>query len=284
MDLASLRLRLGEETLCAFRVSNVFLEQSSGGLRWRMQLDDCSASVIGFTKHDGVTPSVPEDGDAYLATVSPRLVDDRIYCSILDIWPMSVAIERINALSLLGRSHCPERAHASLDRLVALGNSLRTPSMRELLGRIMSDINIYPSFLTCRASASYHHADRGGLLTHSVDVAFHCADAASRLSPAARDVTIVAGLLHDIGKLRTVGPGPKRPTEGCWVHHEAVTLEVLAPHMTWLDYEAPKEAAMLRHALTWYSVKGRGFAQFVGADIVRMADQIDVAYNLGKTG
>lgn len=285
MDLNRLQLSLGWETLCAFRVSNAALEKvGDNELRWRLQLDDCSATVIAFAQYDGALSSTPQDGAPYLGNLSPRLVDDRLYAAVSDMWPMSADIEYINALSLLPRVQCPEHVRPWLDRLVTLGHGLRSLAMRALLGRIMADNAIYPGFLTCRASANHHHSGRGGLLQHSVDVAYDCSDSAKRLGTNERDVTIVAGLLHDLGKLRTVGAGPSRPLLGNWVHHEAITLEVIAPHMAWLDEESPREAALLRHALTWYSVKGWGFARFVGADIVRSADQVDVAYSLGTTG
>ena len=117
---------------------------------------------------------------------------------------------------------------------------------------------------------------------HSVGVAVRCLACAQDLERRMRDILIAAAIVHDIGKLETVGEGPKRPLLARWVHHEAITLEILAAHLRWLDSEWPHGGALLKHYLTWYSTKPAGFAGFVGADILRAMDGVDVGMEMGK--
>src|SRR5690606_6612358 len=118
----------------------------------------------------------------------------------------------------------------------------------------------------------------GGLLAHSVEMAYRAAAWADRMDRDKAELVQVAALLHDIGKVYTVGADRTRPLLGRWVRHEAMTLEVLATGLACLDAEWPEGGALLRHAMTWYTpAKPSTYARFVGADIVRACDGIDTA-------
>ena len=57
------------------------------------------------------------------------------------------------------------------------------------------------------ASADGHHGYAGGLLEHTVGVATLCRETA-QLHPRLRHDIVLAALLHDVGRIRELGPGP----------------------------------------------------------------------------
>lgn len=224
----------------------------------------------------------PGEGDVVEGIVTPRRLDGRLWLDTNWLEPTAEDERLLRGPAFLSRNDVPESAHPSLEKLVAIFNGIQEKSLRTFLGRVFTDPGISTRFVRCRASANHHHREPGGLLTHSVGVAERCSSNGSGLERSKHELVIAAALLHDIGKLETVGEGPKRPALAPWVHHEALTLEILAPHLRWLDGEWPHGAALLRHCLTWYSTKPAGFAGFVGADILRAMDGIDVGIGMGK--
>jgi 3'-5' exoribonuclease len=80
-------------------------------------------------------------------------------------------------------------------RMAALGDA----GLRALLSRIVADheaqLKVWPAALTV------HHAYRGGLLEHILQVARTC-DALGAIYDADRDLLLAGAVLHDIGKLR----------------------------------------------------------------------------------
>ena len=276
------QLRSSAEALCHFRVSEFRLEsQPSGELRCRVILDDASDRATLLCS-DALFPHfLPEVGELWAGILEPRIMDGRLYVRADSVWRMETAEVASHGASLLPRNACPSGARSALDELVQLVGDLSDTSLCAFANHVFADPTISPAFLRCRASANHHHSTPGGLLIHSVAVARRTADLAGRMRPSEREVVMLAGLLHDVGKLATVGPGPGRPLLGRWIHHEAMTLELLAPHLSRLDQACSKSAALLRHSLVWYSRGGFGFARFPGADIVKACDGVDVAMERG---
>lgn len=80
---------------------------------------------------------------------------------------------------------------------------IRGPRLARTLGLFFDDPDFRERFEQCPASPSGHHAELGGLLKHTVEVA-HIALGIARLYPHADSDLVLAGvLLHDIGKLES---------------------------------------------------------------------------------
>jgi len=80
---------------------------------------------------------------------------------------------------------------------------IQGPRLTQTLGLFYDDPAFRERYEQCPASISGHHAELGGLLKHTCEVA-HIALAIGRLYPAADPDLILAGvLLHDIGKLES---------------------------------------------------------------------------------
>ena len=261
-----------------------FLERPDGRRYIQSDVADYSgvATLRWWCNWESLLVRYPDVGHVVEAVVSHRSLDGRLWLD--SDWVDPVREEDLfwGGPAFLPRSKVPETAHPTLEKLVTIFNGIHDDAIRGFLGRILTDPDIWPRFIRCRASARHHHCQPGGLLVHSVGVADRCLACSHGLERRMQDILIAAALLHDVGKLETVGEGPKRPLLARWVHHEAITLEILAPHLRWLDGEWPKGGALLRHCLTWYSTKPAGFAGFVGADILRAMDGIDVGMEMDK--
>lgn len=124
------------------------------------------------------------------------------------------------------------------------------PALQDFLERVFSQASVVRAFLTLPASRSHHHSWPGGLAEHSLEVA-RIVQASSFLDVMEeRALGITAGLLHDIGKIRTFAPGARKSPLGRVIAHESMTLEMLAPALASLDRLWPDGAIALRYLLT----------------------------------
>ena len=153
-------------------------------------------------------------------------------------------------------------------------------SLRQFMIKLFADASISKAFVTYPASHNHHHADKGGLLLHSLE----CAVMAAQLSktwmqPLEAEITIVAALLHDIGKIRTYCDTQSSSDIRHFVTHDAMTLEVLAPYLTILDKKWTHAANLLRHMLSW-DKKKQLFPSFPGTLLVKLCDQYSTSLDL----
>jgi 3'-5' exoribonuclease len=158
------------------------------------------------------------------------------------------------------------------DRLRELVRDLDPPVLTDFLRRGFADPAIGPAFLVAPASLAHHHAFSGGLLVHSTE----CAAALARWMEGEphRGVATVAALLHDVGKVRTLCGDMTRTALGTLVRHEALTLEVLAPHLAWLDGQWPAGARLLRHLLTAQPRREEPSPARLALELLRTADRL----------
>ncbi|HET8968983.1 MAG TPA: HD domain-containing protein [Gaiellaceae bacterium] len=122
------------------------------------------------------------------------------------------------------------------------------------------------------ASADGHHGYAGGLLEHSVGVATLCRETA-QLHPRLRyDIVLAAALLHDVGRIRELGPGPAfRPTdEGRLLGHVHLGLRMIEERGRDLD---PAVLAELLHAVACHH--DRPAARTAEAAVLYHANQLD---------
>lgn len=266
-------------TLMAFDIRH------SHGVRPRFDvtLEDCTGRV-GAIFHGAfdTLAALPIAADV-IAEVRSRRLDGRTIHELVSVSLLTPADRAWNATQLIPFSSCPLPAREALIRLDGLFHSMKNTALRRFLGSVLSDAQLTVPFVTCRASRNHHHAFLGGLLVHSVETALRARAWSDSLSPDLAELVQVAALLHDIGKIRTVGGGKRRPELGRWVRHDDLTLEMIASHIGLLEASWFEGAALLRHSLTWYRpMQPSGYARFIGADILRACDGIDTAIDLGK--
>jgi 3'-5' exoribonuclease len=122
------------------------------------------------------------------------------------------------------------------------------------------------------AGVDGHHGYAGGLLEHTVGVATLCRETA-QLHPRLRyDLLLAAALLHDVGRIRELGPGPSfRPTdEGRLLGHVHLGLRMIEERSRDLD---PAVLAELLHAVA--SHHDRPAARTAEAAVLYHANQLD---------
>lgn len=155
------------------------------------------------------------------------------------------------------------------------------PILQAFVVQVFLDRNTRERFFTWQASRSHHHSYPGGLAEHSVEVARRVADDPLAFDELERWVGSVAGLLHDIGKIRTMRADGSKPPGDLPINHEALTLSVLAAPLEWLDRAAPEVAQMMCYVLTW-SPEKESRPLLPVAMAVRESDRVSAALNARK--
>ncbi|WP_026843294.1 HD domain-containing protein [Citrifermentans bremense] len=178
---------------------------------------------------------------------------------------------QVQQLSLIPTWWCPARN--LLPRLHCLVNDLEILPLRGFLSNLFGDDSVTLPFLSIPASCAHHHSSTSGLLRHSLE----CAEIVKALpffTDEERELGIVAALLHDIGKIRTLKKESNFNSPGYLLNHDLLTLEVISPYLKMLDEEWPDGGLALRYLLTWKSQKSRSFPLMTIAEAVNSADRI----------
>jgi 3'-5' exoribonuclease len=150
--------------------------------------------------------------------------------------------------------------------------------LRTLLCDVFRDPAIGRPFCRCPASIAHHHAYPGGLLVHSVEVAWRVFR--EPLAPRAKALVVTAALLHDLGKVRCYTADGRRTALGAEVHHDALTLEMLAPALGALDRQWAAGAARLRRMLTWQPTRAQPAPPDQLTALLRDADRLSAGFEI----
>jgi 3'-5' exoribonuclease len=122
------------------------------------------------------------------------------------------------------------------------------------------------------AGADGHHGYAGGLLEHTVGVATLCRET-SQLHPRLRhDLLLASALLHDVGRIRELGPGPafRQSEEGRLLGHVHLGLRTIEERARDLD---PAVLAELLHAVATHH--DRAAARTAEAAVLYHDNQLD---------
>lgn len=170
----------------------------------------------------------------------------------------------------------------SLYQLFDLVESLQITPLRTFGRAMLADVQLMKRFVSIPASKRHHHSYPGGLLAHSLECAFIAIQnlkAIADLSKTEREVTIMAALLHDIGKTQTLG-GSQHTSMGRLLDHEQLTLLVLAEPLNQLTHYWPKGSETLQYLLMWNH--RQGFCRYVGGNIIKLADHLSTSTSLRR--
>jgi 3'-5' exoribonuclease len=147
------------------------------------------------------------------------------------------------------------------------------PELAALVSRFLGDPDLRGSLRALPAAgADGHHGYAGGLLEHTVGVATLCRET-SQLHPRLRgDLLLAAAILHDIGRVRELRPGPGFPQteEGRLLGHVHLGLRMIEERATAVD---PTVRAELLHAVA--SHHDRPMARTAEASVLYHANQLD---------
>lgn len=190
-----------------------------------------------------------------------------------------------NGAQLIPTIWVPLAAREAHGWLVEFIDTMQSPSLRSFLTSLLLDSAIGIPFIRSRASVNNHHNYPGGLLVHSVQMARMIEAMASVLGLTYEEQLIaqIGALLHDLGKIQTVGQKSPRPLSPRLFRHESQTLILVAKHLNELQQHAPHEAMLLMHLLgRLASSKSSMDSQFIGEDLVRYADYLSAANHANK--
>jgi len=258
----------------------------SGQARLQLTLEDATGRATAFVW--------PEARDAVAITDAPtpvlviataQLFDGKAQLKVHGLEAANLECV-MSATDLLPRRRCPDTALAALSRLTRLERELPAP-LDSFLRRVLLDSRISLAFLRCRASVSHHHSLVGGLLTHSTEMLDLAGEITQQTIPSdawSPYLAQLAYLLHDLGKLKSVGE-LRRPEHALIVGHEFLTIEMLAPHLRWLEEQDARLAVALRHVFAYLATpfRGRTTPQHIIAEVVETLDQWSAAKHNGRT-
>lgn len=132
--------------------------------------------------------------------------------------------------------------------LFNLLSQIKNQALLNFIREVLLQSNVMLSFLRNPASTRFHHNYPGGLLAHSIEVASRASS--DNIHKTERELLIVAGLLHDIGKVRTHNTEMSFTELGQYILHDAMTLEICANPLKRLESKNPHFAYILRHCWT----------------------------------
>src|SRR5256714_11946271 len=152
-----------------------------------------------------------------------------------------------------------------------LGGEIAHPGLAGLVARFLSDDVLRASLRRLPASET-HHSYAGGLLEHSVGVATICRETA-QLHPRLRsDLLLAAALLHDVGRVAELTPGPtfRQTEEGRLLGHVHLGLRLVEERASGVQSDARAEGL---HAISCHH--DARSARTAEAAALYHADQLD---------
>jgi 3'-5' exoribonuclease len=154
-----------------------------------------------------------------------------------------------------------------------LAAEISYPGLAALVGAFLVDGEVRSALRSLPAAgADGHHGYAGGLLEHTVGVATLARETA-QLHPRLRsDLLLAAALLHDVGRVRELAPGPafRQTDEGRLLGHVHLGLRMIEERRAGL---APSVLAEVLHAVACHH--DRGAARTAEASVLYYANQLD---------
>jgi 3'-5' exoribonuclease len=152
-----------------------------------------------------------------------------------------------------------------------LAREIAHAGLAGVVGRCLSDDAVRTSLRRLPA-AETHHSYAGGLLEHTVGVATICRETA-QLHPRLRaDLLLAAALLHDLGRIAELTPGPtfRQTEEGRLLGHVHLGLRMVEERSAGLQADASAE---LLHAISCHH--DARAARTAEAAVLYHANQLD---------
>lgn len=271
MTLSDLQLAPGSSFQIDCRIRYPQRRLATNGMQYlSFEIEDCSSSLKAYAWAEQCEISTQiHDLDKVLLSGKVREFNGNPLAAVKNIQSSKSVVS--GAVNLIPHSLSPEPQ--LLGRLSSLVSRIANKPLRCFLDSVFSDDGFTLQFVRLSASRHHHHAAVGGLLKHSLECA-EMVQSFSVFSPDMLDLAVVGALLHDAGKVMTLHSQKFSP-EYVLLDHDALTLEVLAPHLKHLDSISRETATALRYLWTWrHSRRARVHPALVVAEAITAADRI----------
>jgi 3'-5' exoribonuclease len=163
-----------------------------------------------------------------------------------------------------------------------LAAEIAHPGLAGLVARVLGEPAVRDGLRTRPAAGiDGHHGYAGGLLEHTIGVATLCRET-TQLHPRLRaDILLASALLHDVGRIAELGPGPGFvPTpEGRLLGHVHLGLRLVEAHAGDLE---PEVLAEVLHTIAAHH--DRQAARTAEAAVLYHANQLDAQAATRPTG
>lgn len=257
---------------------------SNGHPFFRLKLVDGFGDAWAYVWQDSPLYGYVETihvGDQHLVELFGRiqLLNGYSHIKLSDVYIVSPSHIH-NGAALLPLPLVPVRAREAMSWLMNYIDGLPNEFYRSFLTGILLDPTLGSRFIRSRASANYHSAYPGGLLVHSVEVAKLSGTWARDMgeSEFSIAVTQVGALLHDFGKIDTVGEKNPRPMSPELYKHEHQTIHLLAPHITKLHEAASIEGKVMMHLMSRLASPSNIRCPLMAEELIRFADQASAGH------
>lgn len=271
MTLSDLELAPGNNFQIDCRIRYPLRRVATNGTQYlSFEIEDCNSSLKAYAWAEQCEISTQiHDLDKVLLSGRVREFNGNPLASVNNIQSSKSVVT--GAVNLIPHSLSPEPQ--LLGRLSSLVSRITNKPLRCFLDSVFSDDGFTLQFVRLPASRRHHHAAVGGLLKHSLECA-EMVQSFSVFSPDMLDLAVVGALLHDAGKVMTLHSQNFLP-EYVLLDHDALTLELLAPHLKHLDSISRETATALRYLWTWrHSRRGRVHPALTVAEAIIAADRI----------
>jgi 3'-5' exoribonuclease len=222
--------------------------RNDGAVFWTITLTDNSGSLtcygwpeqLGDSERTALPRHTVVEVEARVRAFGNRLVAD-----LVSLDPATPSLEDTGHLLPWASCERPEL----LPRFRGMLGQIKFSALLHFIDRVLANESVMLAFLKVPASLQYHHAAFGGLFEHSIEVMEIVAGYPITIR-AEREIALVGALFHDIGKTRTFDKHLRRTPCGNLVCHDALTLEICAPGLSYLDEAWPEAGLLLRHLWT----------------------------------
>lgn len=230
---------LGDKQLRVARNGNHYLT---------VKLIDKTGEITGriWEKAEQLMEGLPAAGAVFVRGRS-ELFRDELQLQIEEIVPL--ARSEVQAADFL--PSCPLPTDALIDTLQTHLKTVKRHHLKRLLKSFLSDAEFMAKFKQAPAAKSMHHAYLGGLLEHTASVVGLLTRVCEHYPQLDRDLLLVGGFLHDIGKIQefcydlTIDYSDS----GRLIGHMVLGLEVLQDKLRMHKVFPTDEAMLLKHLI-----------------------------------
>jgi 3'-5' exoribonuclease len=242
------------------------LRTRSGAPYLALELADQSGRIDARVWHDvELLDSRFAEGDAVRVLARVEKFRDRLQLDVrtLEAAPQADPADLAPAL---------RRDADELDGFLEfLAGEIAHPGVAGLVLRFLSDVELRASLRRLPA-AETHHSYAGGLLEHTVGVATICRETAQLHARLRADLLLAAALLHDVGRVAELTPGPtfRQTEEGRLLGHVHLGLRLVEERAAGLR---PDALAEVLHAISCHH--DARAARTAEAAVLYHANQLD---------